>query len=230
MIKALACDIDGTITDEKRRLDPESMEIIRRIEGLGVPVLLATGNILCRTETASTYIGTSGPLIAENGGLIKLRGMKEPLFLCTIDTGEILEAFEHLKTALPVRLVQPSNERLTEIAVYRDFDAQKVRKLLADFKVRVVDTKFAIHITDPDVNKGAAIKVAAEHMKILPEDFAALGDSENDAEMLETAGFSIALDETLANSADIIMGGGSQKPGAQALRMIEERILEERKV
>jgi len=44
MIKAVAFDIDGTLTFRDRSLELAAVESIRQ---LTVPVVLATGNILC---------------------------------------------------------------------------------------------------------------------------------------------------------------------------------------
>ncbi|MFQ5800297.1 MAG: phosphoglycolate phosphatase, partial [Candidatus Hydrothermarchaeales archaeon] len=195
MIKALACDIDGTITDEERRLDLKAVRLLRKIEGMGIPVVLATGNVLCLTEAASTYIGTTGPVIAENGGIIKYPKEKKPLYFRDINKAELEEAFEHLNKLLPVRKVSRSDLRRTEIAIYRDFDVSVVREALEEFDVRVVDTKFAIHITDSKVNKGEALRMVAKKMGFKEEEFAAIGDSENDYEMLNAAGLAIAVGE-----------------------------------
>jgi hydroxymethylpyrimidine pyrophosphatase-like HAD family hydrolase len=119
MIKVLASDIDGTITDKNRRLDLEAVELLRKIEGLGIPVVLVTGNVIRRTEAASIFIGTSGPMIAENGGIIIEKKTKEPIYLYDIEKGQIKEAFEHLQSVIPVRKMKRSDLRKTEIAIYR---------------------------------------------------------------------------------------------------------------
>jgi len=225
MIRALACDIDGTITDEQRRLDPEALNMIRQIEEQGVPVILATGNILCVTEAAKTFIGTTGTVIAENGGVIKTPGESEPRLFCDVKTGEIGLAYEHLKSLLDVRLTAGSKQRLTEIAIYRDHPVEEVKKTLAEFNVQIVDTKFAIHIMDPAVNKGSALLQVADYMGLNPADFAAIGDSENDREMLEVAGLGIAVGcGELENSADITISAGFSKGGVKALKNILGRL------
>ena len=48
--KALAVDIDGTITHPDRSL---SLEAVAKLRSLDVPVVLATGNILCYAKAAS---------------------------------------------------------------------------------------------------------------------------------------------------------------------------------
>ena len=71
MIKAVAVDVDGTITDSRRRLCCSAMESLRSAEEKGIPVIIVTGNILPVTKTLSIFMGTSGGLVAENGGVIE---------------------------------------------------------------------------------------------------------------------------------------------------------------
>jgi phosphoglycolate phosphatase (TIGR01487 family) len=221
MIRALACDIDGTITDHKRRIDLRAVKLLRGIEGLGIPVVLATGNVLCLTEAASIYIGTTGPLIAENGGVVREPGKKKNNYFFEVEKVEVGRAFDHLSGALPVRKVRRSDLRRTEIAIYRDFDIGMVRNILKDYNVRVVDTKFAIHITNPKVNKGAALEEVARLMELKVMDFAAIGDSENDFEMLQKAGLGIAVgDEKLRDVADLVTKEGFAEGGVAALEYL----------
>lgn len=193
MIKAVAVDIDGTLTDSERRLDLGAVAKARELEERGVPVILATGNILCITDAASFFIGTSGPLIAENGGIVTYAKTGETSYFGDVE--KVKEAFEVLEKRLKVEKVMASELRMTEIAIYRDVPVEEVRKVLAGFDVSVIDTKFAIHIKDSKVNKGEALKKAAEMLKIDVSEIAAIGDSEGDREMFETAGYSISISE-----------------------------------
>ncbi len=59
--------------------------------------------------------------------------------------------------------------------------------------VRVLDTGFAIHLQPPGVSKGAAMRELAVEMGIPTSEILAIGDSENDIEMLEAAGVGVAV-------------------------------------
>ncbi|HSD58211.1 MAG TPA: HAD hydrolase family protein, partial [Methanotrichaceae archaeon] len=67
MIRAMAVDIDGTLTDMKRVLCPAAVEAVRSLE---VPVVLVTGNTHCFTRAVSVLLGTPRIFIAENGGVV----------------------------------------------------------------------------------------------------------------------------------------------------------------
>jgi len=205
VIKAVAIDIDGTLTDAGRRLDLVAVKKARELEERGVPIILATGNILCFTEAASIFIGTSGVLIAENGGIVKYPKTGEIKFYGDIE--KVKAAFSTLEKKLKVEKVMRSDLRKTEIAIVRTLPFEDVKIALKEFDVSVVDTKFAIHIKDSQVNKGEALKEAARMMGMQVSEIAAIGDSENDREMFEAAGYSISVSKgDLEDVADYVTG------------------------
>jgi len=87
-IKAVSLDIDGTITYRDRTLSIDALKAVRLAERLGVPVMLVTGNSVPFAEAAAVFIGTSGPVIAEDGGALSLKGegtMRKRVFLTDMD-------------------------------------------------------------------------------------------------------------------------------------------------
>ena len=77
--KAIAVDIDGTITDYNKKLHLEAIEALRRLEDAGIPVILATGNVRAITYGLSRFIGASGPMVCENGGVVWHPTWDEPI-------------------------------------------------------------------------------------------------------------------------------------------------------
>jgi hypothetical protein len=129
------------------------MESIRAAEEKGIPVIIVTGNILPVTKTLSIFIGTSGGLVAENGGVIE--SSKGRMVLGDIQ--KCKEAYDFLLTKYPLEKVDFSDQRISEIAFYRTIPVKKVKETLKDFDVKIYDTNFALHITDPEVNKGTSL-------------------------------------------------------------------------
>ena len=216
-MRAIAVDIDGTITDTGRKLSLEAVRTLRRAEEAGVPVILVTGNILCFAMAASVLIGTSGGVVAENGGVMYIN--EEVRVLGDISKAE--RAYSYLKEIFPVRKVQFSDLRVSEIALTRDVPADTVREALRGFDVEVYDTGFAIHLTDPAVNKGSSLKILLESMGIEMEDVMAIGDSENDREFIEHAGFRVAVanaDPELREMADYITAAAHGEGVAEAVK------------
>ncbi len=203
LIKGLAVDVDGTITDKTRRGCISAIKTIYEMENMGIPVIISTGNILCFTKALSTFLATSGGLVAENGGVIETKAGRT--VLGNIENCQI--AYEHLKSKLPVEKVQNSDLRISEVAITRKIDVDLIKDVLSDFPVEIYDSKFAIHITDPTINKGTSLIKVAECSGIKPDELLAIGDSENDLELLAAAGIKVAVSnapEELKNIADYV--------------------------
>lgn len=195
--------MDGTITDGKRRLCPGALEAILGAEKKGVPVTIVTGNILCSTKTISILLGTTGGLVAENGGVVQWGD--EIRLLGNIEKCE--KAYQHLRKFHDIKKVEYSQSRVSEIALHCTLPVEKVREALKGWDVEVYDTRFALHITDPAVNKGTSLLKVAKNMKIKPEEIMAIGDSENDLEFLEVVGWKVAVanaDPELKIKADYV--------------------------
>ncbi len=198
--KAIAVDIDGTLTDKKRAINCRAVEALRKLK---IPVVLATGNVSCFARTVAKLIGVSDIVICENGGVVRFSYDGEDIVLG--DKEKCLKAVEILKRYFEIELLD-FELRKSEVCVRRSFPIEEARKILPK-GVKIVDTGFAYHIMDENVSKGRALKFIAERLGIDVEEFAAIGDSENDIEMLEVAGFGIAVanaDLKLKEVADMV--------------------------
>jgi phosphoglycolate phosphatase (TIGR01487 family) len=184
--KAVVADVDGTITYSDRSLDFRAVEALRSLK---VPVVIATGNVLCFARAASKLVGTGGIVIAENGGVVECGRVESD----TSHMKECVEAFEFLERHFTLERLDPVN-RITEIGLRRDFDVERARELLKEFpEIEIVDTGFAVHIKSRRINKGTGLKRVAEMMGLDARDFVAIGDSPNDIEMLKVSGFGVAV-------------------------------------
>ena len=202
-IKAIAMDVDGTITDSSRKICINAIKAINQVEKKGIPVIIVTGNILCATKMLAIMLGTTGKLVSENGGVIEYK--KEKRILGNIKKCE--EAFQYLKTKHPVIKVEFSDQRISEVAIERTIKEEVVKAVLKDFDVEIYDTNFAIHLTDPSVDKGTSLVMLASCMDIKSEEIMAIGDSENDIEFLQVAGLKVAVnnaDKELKEVADYV--------------------------
>jgi len=210
MPKAFITDIDGTLTNDRRRLSTRAVEEIRRLVDADIPVVLASGNTVCFIDALSKMIGTNGDIIAENGGVYRrgytgtrhAEGNRE---VCLAAYRKIIEHFNPVGEEL--RLY--SNEyRYSDVAFARDVDTGEVSRLLAGMPVQVIDTGFAIHLQPPGLSKGAALAKLAKLMDLTPADFLAAGDSVNDVTMLKSAGIAVvpanASPEARAAADDIM--------------------------
>ncbi len=191
-IKVLATNVDGTLTNMKHKISVKAIEAIRKLEKKGFPVILASGNALCVLKTLKNYIGCSGALIAEGGGVVEYK-----------DTVKILGKGEEARKAL-TKLKEKFGDKVEEswtnpyrwvdVALKRTVDKNLILKVIQNFPhLKLLDSGFAYHILDKNVDKGKGLKVAVRLMGFKIKETAVIGDSETDIEMFKVAGLKIAL-------------------------------------
>ncbi len=190
VIRAVFTDVDGTLTDGGRRLSTEAILVIRALMENGVAVVLASGNTTCFMDALCKMIGTGGQCIAENGGVYRLGYGQEPVVLASRESSlRALDAVESFYQARGTRIERYSHSyRFADVAFARTVPVSEVRNVVAAFPVEILDTGFAIHIHEPGITKGTAFLALARVMKIDPSECLAVGDGENDADMIALAG------------------------------------------
>lgn len=212
-IEAIAVDIDGTITDEKRRICISAIEAIRAAEAKGIPTIIVTGNVVNYAYATAVLIGATGGLVCENGGLIFKEGTNNNEVQPLADRTYVDEAQKYIEENVDsnykLHLSSDNIYRLTEIVYYKTVPKEVVSNALKGFeneeKIAIYDSGFALHITDSSVNKGFALKKLCEQNGIDINNVMAVGDSENDKEFLKETGLKIAVanaDDALKEMSD----------------------------
>jgi hypothetical protein len=206
----LAVDIDGTLTDDRRRLDPRVFPVLR---GWPAPVVVATGKATPYPVALCEFLGVEVLVVAENGGVavtgrdgdLHVEGDREA-------AQAVLAAYEERGYDAGWGDSDLVNRwRETELAVSTDRPLEPLRELAAEHGLVVLDTGFAYHVTDPSVDKGTGLATVAAALDREPSTFAAVGDSENDAPALEVAGYSVAVgnaDDAARAAADHVTDEG----------------------
>lgn len=200
-LRAIATDIDHTLTDERHLLDLDAVRVIRLLEAAGLPVILASGRDLTSLGTLGVYVGTCGLVVAEDGGIVgNLRpesfGVR-PL----ADPSRVHEALAALKGAFGGRVqVVPIPARVVSLVLLRTIDRDEANAFLEaeGLRARVLDSGLAYELADADVDKGRGLAEAVSTLGLAPAEVAAIGDNHNDVEMFRTAGWSAAV----ANAPD----------------------------
>ncbi|MEW5759181.1 MAG: phosphoglycolate phosphatase [Candidatus Thermoplasmatota archaeon] len=186
-IKAVATDIDATITDEKRRICINAIDALRKVEEKGINVMLVSGNVLPVAYALSIFIGTSGPIIAENGGVVFYNKK-------TFAFGKRnMRAYNFLKKKLKVKRLFTDRWRETAIAIEENVELEEIRRILSNWNLEVYSTGYGIHIMPRAINKWYGLKFGCKLLKIKPEEVLAFGDSDADIEMLKNCGVGIAV-------------------------------------
>ena len=200
-IEAIAVDIDGTITDEKRQICISAIEALRKAEEAGISTIIVTGNVVNYAYAIEVSIGCSGGLVAENGGIVFKEGENNNAVEIMVNKNFVESAEKHLKEKFGEKFNRHASHdnmyRLTETLFYKTISREEIEEALEDFKyldeIEIYDSSFGLHITDKRVNKGTSLRYLCERNGINMENVMSIGDSQNDEDFLKEAGYKIAV-------------------------------------
>jgi hydroxymethylpyrimidine pyrophosphatase-like HAD family hydrolase len=139
-------------------------------------------------------LGISGPIVAENGGLIYRRVDGRDVVEQLADRRPALAAYRALRAAgIPVRRLFTDRWRETEVAVEPTVALRRIRQVLGRGPIRAEATGYAIHLMERGTGKLPALRRALRPLGIGPADCVVLGDGDNDVDILRAAGFGVSF-------------------------------------
>jgi len=220
--RAIACDFDGTMTDEEGRLSIDALGAVREAEENGIPIIISSGRSLSQLRFLSQIMGTSGPVVAENGGVVwnprtltkRIQGERENIlrtYRALVSKGDKVDSL---------------NPRLRETDIVVGGAKKRELQALLDIDslgIHILDARIATHITNIDTDKGSGLKIAASMLRIDTGEIVAIGDSENDIALLQTAGAGVAVANaypSLKSVATLVTQHPSGKGCAEAIRRV----------
>jgi phosphoglycolate phosphatase (TIGR01487 family) len=204
-------DVDGTLLDRDGFHD-ELVSLAKRVDREVMPVSLASGRTLPNVTPIMQALGTSGFIVAENGGMVwdSIQGHE---IRSLSDGSRARDAAKWLATkieGLDPSGIEPNRWRETEWCLSETDSFEQMKSLIADSEwsdLEVVPTGFAVHIVSPGLNKSLGLSIALEQRGIDPKRVIACGDAPNDLPMFDLVGFSVAVSDLypeVASSADTI--------------------------
>jgi phosphoglycolate phosphatase (TIGR01487 family) len=167
---------------------------LRRLEDRGIVVVLATGNVLPIALALHRSIGLTGPIVAENGGILyrKVDGVDRVVQLARRSVA--LAAYAKLRRdGIPVRRLFTDRWRETEVALEPSAPVARIRAALRGTGVAVESTGFALHLMEAGAGKRAALRTALAPYGLTLADCVVAGDGDNDVAMLRAAGFGVSF-------------------------------------
>lgn len=187
-VRLVVSDIDGTLTVEDRSVSENALDALRRLEGRGIMVGLASGRAMPRVESVAERAAASGPLIAENGGIAKLR-RDHALLDLGYSRGPALEAMERLKHLFPGAIEDTEDDvlRLVDVGIKsHGIAASDLRKHLDD--VELLDSGYMLHLLQKGISKGRTLSQVLGEVgdgSLTPDDVMVFGDSTTDLSLFE---------------------------------------------
>ena len=220
--RALATDVDGTLTKKGRGISLKAIRAIRDLEGRGIPVILASARPFPVLNILWEYIRCSGAVICENGGYVEYRGEDRILG----DWVDGLEAYRRLRESLggPVVEAWTNKYNIVDVALNRTIPRPEVQRVVGALpSLKLLDSGFFYHIMPADVEKGRGLRAAVELMGMEAGDVVAIGDSEADVDLLRAAGFGVAVSdssEDLKVVADLVTEGPDGEGFCEAVKRL----------
>ena len=122
--RALATDVDGTLTSKAHGISTGAIQAIRGLEARGVPVILASARPYPILNILREYLGTSGAIVCENGGHVDYGGESRLLG----DNEECLEVYRRLREVHSDRVREAWTNRynFVDLAIKRTSGKEKV--------------------------------------------------------------------------------------------------------
>jgi hydroxymethylpyrimidine pyrophosphatase-like HAD family hydrolase len=212
-LAVLALDYDGTIA-QNDVLDPSVREAIAVARQQGIVVLLVTGRILDELRRVAGDLHFVDGVVAENGGVVHFPSS---------DRTSVLAPF--VPADLVVEL-QRRGIRCRPGQCLVDADANDAPGLLEavralELPLVLVFNKGRVMLMPQGVSKATGLHTALDTLRLSAHNTLAIGDAENDHELLRLAEVGVAVEwgsAALRASADIILAGGGPPAVAGYLR------------
>ncbi len=187
-IRLVVTDVDGTITSGGDSFSSTVLEAIRCLQEQSIMVGLASGRTLPRLESVARDLCIGGPIIAENGGVARVKKQG-----ALIDLGysrePAIKALEKLKTLFPraIREREDNKDRLVDIAFHsHEVEKEQLRKHLKD--IQLLDSGYMLHLLQDGVSKGKTLERLLGKMqdgRLSPDNVMVFGDSATDISLFK---------------------------------------------
>jgi len=194
--KLLMTDVDGTLTSADDTISPAVFETVLRLGELGIIVGLVSGRTLPGLDSLAHRLHISGPIIAENGAIARLKVNGELL-----ETGysqkPAMDALEKLKLLYPgsIRGREDNAERLVDVVFYSDsVPREALIQHLED--IQIVDSGYIMHLMPAGISKGHTLLEllgSVGHDGVAPEEVMVFGDSATDLSLFELLQHSVLI-------------------------------------
>jgi len=217
-------DVDGTLTTADDSVSAAALEAIRRLEQGGIAVGLASGRALPRLEPLAERGGVTGPIIAENGAIAKLRIDGELMDL-GYSRQPAAEAFEKLRSLFPGAIEETYDDefRLVDFGIRsHGVEAGELRRHLED--VQLLDSGYMLHLLEKGVSKGSTLARLLGEVgdgSLSSEEVMVFGDSNTDVSLFQFFRHGVfianprlseqqrwALEEAAEYASDLPLGDG----------------------
>jgi HAD superfamily hydrolase (TIGR01484 family) len=211
--KVLALDLDGTLLTDEKMVTEETKLWLQRAVDIGVTVMFSTGRGVQTVEAIRKELGLSSPMVLLNGAEVwESPGLLWKRTLLPRETVRMMHGLAVQKGAV---FWAYSVESLTghrkwdETMFEREWMKFGIRhdnpavlcqirdELLRWNKIEVTSSApVNLEISAKGISKESGVREACRRLSVAMEDVMAIGDSENDRNLLLAAGLGVAMDNS----------------------------------
>ena len=228
-IDLIALDLDGTALNPQNQVSPATADAVHRARESGIHVVVSTGRICGEARDFALMLGTEAAVrasaVVERIGMITMVYVGETLLITPYDDIEFGK-YKSNEGYLSAKKVVPSvaeyiatNHISVDKMFIRSQDPVMLVRARAQLEqipgIRVMSSATDnLEVITPAADKGVALGMLCRELGTDLDHAAAIGDSENDLEMLNAVALPIAmgnasaavknlcLRETLTNAQD----------------------------
>jgi len=225
LIKALACDLGGTLAVGDR-ISSKVRETLQRVRQAGVRLILVTGRTFFEVTRVCDCLELFDAVVAENGAVVYY-----PASAMIRDHELAVPA--RLSAELDQRGIQYQTGRVIIGAARGDEVA--VREALAGARVTrdVIHDRGGLMLVPAGVSKGSGVQQVLRTLGLSPHDVLAIGDGESDLPLFDACGFSACPGDSIGSvreRVDWVLPGGHGDDVASGIAelVLEPRVLVQR--
>ena len=209
----LAIDYDGTIADQGR-LDPDARQALSEVRAAGIAVVLVSGRLLPDLRQVAGDLEFADAVVAENGAVLSFPATGRTLSLHAPPDPAFAEELRRLGVAFRC------GECLIDTAAEAAPIALDVLRRL-ELPLTLAFNRGRLMILPQAISKATGLKEALLTLRKSQHNTLAIGDAENDHELLATAEVGVAVawgSAALRRHADLVLEGSGPPAIAGFLR------------
>jgi HAD superfamily hydrolase (TIGR01484 family) len=214
----LACDYDGTIATSGRVDDTTAWDLAR-LRTSGRHLVLVTGRPLSGLQSVCPHLDLFDLVVVENGGVLYRPTDRAERTLAAAPPEALIERLE--KRHVPIEIGH------TVVFTWRPHETAAIEEIAAlGLGHQVILNRQAVMVAPPGVTKGTALLAALDELGLSPHNTVAVGDAENDHDLLDVVGCGVAVGDAvpaLRERADHV----SSAPGPQGARELVAALLDD---
>jgi phosphoglycolate phosphatase (TIGR01487 family) len=211
---AVASDYDGTLAT-KGQVNEETLAALERLRESDRKFILVTGRQMDELVQVFPQVNLCDRVVAENGALLYHPTTGEEKLLGEPPSEEFVKALRDCG-------VEPLSVGRVIVATWQPHE-KAVLEVIRDLALerQVILNKDAVMVLPAGVNKAVGLSTALSELGLSPQNTVAVGDAENDYDLLKSCGCAIAVANALPmlkEAADFVTKGDR---GAGVVELID---------